>query len=419
MLPPDDTRRPKDALALNRAAHEYARTVGSRALVTSGFSLLLAPVVGFAVGFAVALVPLQFQPASLLLTLGTLAVGLPGIRAGWRARREIRGIALEVATAEGGGVVDLPGARRGVAAILIGGLASFVAWLTAAIIPIALSSGGSPGRPLRRRGRMQTAEVTHRPEWILGAAPISAGLTSEQRALLARAWTEEAQLEHASVATFSWLSLELLALGAPPELVKETHSAAIDEVGHAQHCFALASGYAGRCVGPDAFPGALVPPSCGSDTDRRTRIVVESLIDGCFNEAEAAARADAAACFAEDPAVRQVLAKIAVDEARHAELAWRILEWALAERAAPGTLMAALPHLASPNVVTTGLVGLGRMMSAHGGSIGALRGCGVPDQQEIDDCRAWSAATVTRRALALLRTPRRSATFHLLSRAAR
>jgi hypothetical protein len=54
--------------------------------------------------------------------------------------------------------------------------------------------------------------------------------------------------------------LELLALGAPAELVEKAHVAALDEIEHARICFALASAYGGERYGPgplDAVTGGF------------------------------------------------------------------------------------------------------------------------------------------------------------------
>lgn len=60
----------------------------------------------------------------------------------------------------------------------------------------------------------------------------------------------DAQLEHASVAAFSSFSLSLLALGAPSRLLRSCAMATLDEIRHAELCFALASEYLGRALAP-------------------------------------------------------------------------------------------------------------------------------------------------------------------------
>jgi hypothetical protein len=59
------------------------------------------------------------------------------------------------------------------------------------------------------------------------------------------------------------------------------------------------------------------------------RLALESLVDGCIEEGAAARSAEEAARRTEDPAIREVLLRIAREEARHAELARCIVAWAL------------------------------------------------------------------------------------------
>jgi hypothetical protein len=159
--------------------------------------------------------------------------------------------------------------------------------------------------------------------WRADICPSLDGLDTEQRAELAETWLRDALAEHASIAAFSSLSLDLLSLGAPPDLVAACHRAALDETEHARLCFALASAYAGRPLGPGPFPGlsrTRTPPTFAS-------VAAESLVDGWLGEGAAAAHAEEHARTATDPVLRDVWSRIARDEARHAELGRRIVEW--------------------------------------------------------------------------------------------
>ncbi|HVY46553.1 MAG TPA: hypothetical protein VHB21_11770, partial [Minicystis sp.] len=111
------------------------------------------------------------------------------------------------------------------------------------------------GRPYLVDDGAVQAPVARRLGWgSPGLAPDVRGLGRVERAALAAAWARDGAMEHASIASFGRFALELLALGAPAELVEDAHRAAIDEARHARLCFALASGYAGERVGPGAFP---------------------------------------------------------------------------------------------------------------------------------------------------------------------
>jgi hypothetical protein len=184
------------------------------------------------------------------------------------------------------------------------------------------------GRPFLVGDRMLYAEA--RPGGARGwtereAAPDATALSPELREVLAAEWLSDALLEHASVAAFSRFSLELLAVGAPADLVALSHEAALDEVRHARRCFALAGAYRGHELEPAPFPfGGSVEVSADL-----ADVAVRAAREGCVGETLAAALAAEQGARASDPAVRAVLAGIAEDEARHAELAWRTVAWAI------------------------------------------------------------------------------------------
>jgi hypothetical protein len=167
--------------------------------------------------------------------------------------------------------------------------------------------------------------------WSEGALPKVSSLSREERAALAAAWTKDALLEHASVASFARFSMVLLAAGAPADLIEAAHRASLDEIRHARLCFALASGFAGEAVEPGAFP-------LGKSLDIDSSLIglaTSTVIEGCIGETVAAIRAAEQLARAEDPAVRDALAIIAEDEARHAELAWKTVLWAIKEGGEP------------------------------------------------------------------------------------
>ena len=186
------------------------------------------------------------------------------------------------------------------------------------------------GRPFLVGGEARVAGVTKRRDWCAaGIAPRTAGLSAEARDELAAEWARSAQMEHASIAAFARFAMQLLSLGAPPELVADTHAAMADETEHARACFALASAYAGADVGPG--PLSLEGALASGDVAEVVRLAV---VEGCIGETVAAVEAAEGAARAEDPVVASVLAKIAEDETRHAELAWRFVRWAIAGDAA-------------------------------------------------------------------------------------
>src|SRR5690606_27886061 len=144
-----------------------------------------------------------------------------------------------------------------------------------------------------------------------------------RRTAAGEAGFEDALAEHASVAAFARQTLELLALGAPPELLAQTQQAALDEIEHTRACLRLAHRFAPRLR--SAEPGPL-PAPVPRPADW-ARFAVDTFLEGCVGETIAALRAERAGRGCDDADVRAVLQRIAEDEARHAALAWRTLAW--------------------------------------------------------------------------------------------
>lgn len=188
------------------------------------------------------------------------------------------------------------------------------------------SGGGcASGRPFLVNGAPRTALCEARDDWReRELVPRAWKLHPELCGELAEAWARAGLAEHASVAAFARFTLELMSLGAPAELIERATSAISDETKHAKMCFALASSYAGRVVGPGALPveGSLNALSF-------SEIVLNAVREGCIGETVAAIEASEALEHASDSVVRKVLREISLDETRHSELAWRFVKWAL------------------------------------------------------------------------------------------
>jgi hypothetical protein len=142
---------------------------------------------------------------------------------------------------------------------------------------------------------------------------------------LASAWLDDARAELASVPSFLRLVDELRAVGAPAPLRRAALDAADEERDHAEAAFAMASRWSGRAfvVAPlDALPRFDRPsPSA------LTQLAVEAWQDGCLGEGTASLCARSSLTRVKDDQAERVLARIAPDEERHADLSWSILEW--------------------------------------------------------------------------------------------
>jgi len=160
----------------------------------------------------------------------------------------------------------------------------------------------------------------------------------------AREWLRDGQKEHASIASFTRFSLDLLRFAAPPALLTAAHSAAMDEVRHATAAFSLAAHFRGddnSSVQVNPFPtGDFVDlaPSLSSFAAR-------AFEEGCRGESAHVVRLVRANAAAElGSPVKQVLRELIVDELRHAALAWATVIWAVSRGAVVATTHAAHPR---------------------------------------------------------------------------
>ena len=191
---------------------------------------------------------------------------------------------------------------------------------------------GVPGRPLRADDTPILAPTMTRHDWAEPAALAGLHLlNATDRAVLTRHWLGLAALEHASVASFARFTLQLMALGAPADLVAAAQQAGLDEVRHARLCY----GVAGLLSGAPLGPAALDLRAVTLDFDPET-VLREVIREACIGETLGAAEAFELADLALDPTLAQLWRGIAEDELRHAALGWATLRW----------LLSTHPHLA-------------------------------------------------------------------------
>lgn len=186
------------------------------------------------------------------------------------------------------------------------------------------------GRPFVVGDSARVAPVRAGGAWVATLTARSRALNPELAREIGGEWLADAQLEHASVASFAAFSLSLLAVGAPAPLLEQSQRAGLDEAEHARAAFALASQFLAEAVEPG--PLSLAGVQIETDLDQ---LALRTFLDGCVEETIAALIAAAQLDVASDEAVRAALARIAADEARHAELAWSFVAWALAIGGAP------------------------------------------------------------------------------------
>jgi hypothetical protein len=173
------------------------------------------------------------------------------------------------------------------------------------------------GRPFLISGQPTVAPILPVPGWS-SATPD----TSTRSPAALHRWTEDAAAEHASIAAFAALTLDLLAHGFPADLVQATARAQAEEVAHARGALQIASRLAGRPLAPG-------PLTVGHTRPSLLQLAVDTAVDGGLGESLAAAIAAARLAVCTDPLTREHLSRVVQDEARHAALAWEIVEHAV------------------------------------------------------------------------------------------
>ena len=135
-------------------------------------------------------------------------------------------------------------------------------------------------------------------------------------------WLQQAEAEHASIASFARHTIQLISIGAASELILRSQQASIDEIEHAKMCY----GFASKFMEVEIYPGPL--DMIGSLDKLNIEDIIESVIrDGCIQETISAIEGHFRAKYASDEVVKNSLTKLAADETKHAQLAWDTIKW--------------------------------------------------------------------------------------------
>lgn len=222
------------------------------------------------------------------------------------------------------------------------------------------------GRPFMVGGVARQAAIARRDDWLLAVSPNAQSLDHATRSALADYWLQNAQAEHASIASFARFAMTLLAVGAPVDLMVSTHRAIADETNHARTCFGFATAYGGVAFGP----GELAMTDAIPESLELATIAASCAAEGCVAETVSAAIMRDAAEHATDPDVRRQMSRMADEEVAHSILAWSFVRWALAQgdqrvRSSVATVFANAERHVGFGVVTK-LRGDAAQMRAHG-----------------------------------------------------
>ena len=281
---------------------------------------------------------------SLLAILGTIVLASLGAPTGvlnvaWTAAMVLFGLSTLVALYRAvRGIVTLAlptrwDAAGGVGLLVVATLGNLLMVAFGMLIAYLATVGFARGRQLRRFGRVLLPGLRPGSAWTTASvAADGQGVPAE----VADQWRENGKTEHASVAAFARLTLDLMALGAPPRLIAAANRDALDEIRHTELCFSLARAIDGKGVSPGPFPEAQrVPTLPRVRSLALAKLAVDSLIDGALHEGVSARIIAKLAARAEVPAIRDALKEIAADEGRHAAHGWAVVDWCLDEGGRP------------------------------------------------------------------------------------
>lgn len=208
-----------------------------------------------------------------------------------------------------------------------------IAWVGSFMVHTAAYVPSYMGRRHRKGRKLFAPETEPGADWVgaPGNAESVLAVPDEVRGSLAAEWRDNGKKEHASVAAFAQLTLDLMAVGAPPELVTASQSDAMDEVRHAAACFAIARDLDGRAESPSPFPDARTRKVLFtlSRPVALTQIAIDALADGVLNEGIASRLLAQLAKKCELPTMAVTLREMAADESRHAAHSWDIVAWCL------------------------------------------------------------------------------------------
>jgi hypothetical protein len=144
-------------------------------------------------------------------------------------------------------------------------------------------------------------------------------------------WAHRAAGEHSSIASFAAFAIALLTNEGPPDLIRDSLQAAIDELNHATASFTMASELAGQTY----YPGSLPSTSLSFSSDL-IGLVQSTISEGCIGETlsalQMASQMENQSSKSNGVAEHETRL-IAWEEAQHAALAWRTIAWACRKNA--------------------------------------------------------------------------------------
>ncbi len=151
-------------------------------------------------------------------------------------------------------------------------------------------------------------------------------LEPAERARLAETWRRRAAAEYLAVSTFSVLAIDLVAAGAPADILSHCVRSQLDEIRHAELAIRMVEIYGGKRIMPPAGMSNLPDDKARPKLEQA---VANTLLVSCVSETYATTVLTATRDMTTDPVALAVLTSIYSDEVMHARLGWSYLRYGI------------------------------------------------------------------------------------------
>ena len=146
------------------------------------------------------------------------------------------------------------------------------------------------------------------------------------RRLVVAEWRRRTEAEYRSAALASQVTLWLIQVGAPPDLIRDGLQVVEDELTHSELSAKVAASAGGGDAPPAVDGGALTLPCPNGPL---TAVALALVRFFCIGETVAVPMFRMLRARATEPMCRQVLDIVLRDEARHRQFGWDGLDWLL------------------------------------------------------------------------------------------
>ena len=145
-------------------------------------------------------------------------------------------------------------------------------------------------------------------------------------AAVAHEWNQRTEAEYISAVIAQQVTLRLLQLGAPPDLIRDGLRIASDELTHSELSAAVAASASGEAASPVIDPAAMAVPAGEGALGSLIPSIVRFF---CVGETIAVPLFRMLRQHCTIPIARSALDRIMRDETRHRQFGWDVLDWML------------------------------------------------------------------------------------------